>query len=238
MENNSGLKIMEINQNTFLVEWNEKPSEVLLNKLLFLRKTLEKRPEILTCTMGYISLLIQLNKKIKNIEWWNQYLNKVLLKIEKYKDFESKKWIIPVCYENNFAPDIIKLSRALKLDVNELIHLHSKNTYKVYFIGFLPGFPYLSGLDPRLHYQRKVNPKLNVPKGSIAIGGKQTGIYTTDSPGGWHIIGYTPISLFNPKTSPPCFIQPGDTICFEKIDSNCLKDAEIELQKGNYNFFK
>lgn len=238
MENNSGLKIMEINQNTFLVEWNEKPSEVLLNKLLFLRKTLEKRPEILTCTMGYISLLIQLNKKIKNIEWWNQYLNKVLLKIEKYKDFESKKWIIPVCYENNFAPDIIKLSKALKLEVNELIHLHSKNTYKVYFIGFLPGFPYLSGLDPRLHYQRKVNPKLNVPKGSIAIGGKQTGIYTTDSPGGWHIIGYTPISLFNPKTSPPCFIKPGDTICFEKIDSNCLKDTEIELQKGNYNFFK
>ncbi len=82
MENNSGLKIMEINQNTFLVEWNEKPSEVLLNKLLFLRKTLEKRPEILTCTMGYISLLIQLNKKIKNIESWTQYLNKILSKIK------------------------------------------------------------------------------------------------------------------------------------------------------------
>ena len=146
MENNSGLKIMEINQNTFLVEWNEKPSEVLLNKLLFLRKTLEKRPEILICTMGYISLLIQLNKKIKNIEWWNQYLNKVLLKIEKYKGFESKKWIIPVCYENNFAPDIIKLSKALKLEVNELIHLHSKKPIR-FFIGFLPGFPYLSGLD-------------------------------------------------------------------------------------------
>ena len=88
MENKSGYKIMEINQDTFLVEWNEKPSEILLSKLLFLRKTLEKKPEVLVCRMGYISLLIQLNKKIKNIEYWNQYLNKVLSKIEKYKNFE------------------------------------------------------------------------------------------------------------------------------------------------------
>ena len=237
MENKSGFKTMEINRDTFLVEWNEKPSDILLNKLLFLRKTLEKHPEILICTMGYKSLLIQLNKKIKNLEWWNKYLNKVLLKIEKHKNFEEKKWIIPVCYENDFAPDIIKLSKALKLEVNELIHLHSKNTYKVYFLGFLPGFPYLSGLDPRLYYQRKEKPKLNVPKGSVAIGGKQTGIYTTDSPGGWHIIGFTPINLFNPKISPPCFIKPGDTISFEKIDSNSLKDIEIRLQRGDYKFF-
>ena len=238
MENKSGFKIVEINQDTFLVEWNEEPSEILLSKLLFLRKTLEKKPEVLVCRTGYRSLLIQLNKKFTNLECWNQCLNKILSKIEKQKNFEGKKWIIPVCYENNFAPDIIKLSKALKLDVNELIHLHSKNTYKVYFIGFLPGFPYLSGLDPRLHYQRKAKPKLNVPKGSVAIGGKQTGIYTTDSPGGWHIIGFTPISLFNPKTSPPCFIKPGDTICFQKIDSNSLKDIEIGLQRGDYNFFK
>ena len=238
MENKSGYKIMIINQDTFLLEWNEKPSEILLSKLLFLRKTLERKPEVLLCRMGYRSLLIQLNKKIKNLEYWNQYFNKILSKIEKHKKLQGKKWIIPVCYENNFAPDIIKLSKALKLDVNELIHLHSKNTYKVYFIGFLPGFPYLSGLDPRLHYQRKAKPKLNVPKGSVAIGGKQTGIYTTDSPGGWHIIGFTPISLFNPKTSPPYFIKPGDTICFQKIDSNSLKDIEIGLQRGDYNFFK
>ena len=238
MENKSGYKIMIINQDTFLLEWNEEPSEILLSKLLFLRKTLEKKPEVLVCRTGYRSLLIQLNKKFTNLECWNQCLNKILSKIEKQKNFEGKKWIIPVCYENNFAPDIIKLSKALKLDVNELIHLHSKNTYKVYFIGFLPGFPYLSGLDPRLHYQRKAKPKLNVPKGSVAIGGKQTGIYTTDSPGGWHIIGFTPISLFNPKTSPPCFIKPGDTICFQKIDSNSLKDIEIGLQRGDYNFFK
>ena len=85
--------------------------------------------------------------------------------------------------------------------------------------------------------KEKKKPKLNVPKGSVAIGGKQTGIYTTDSPGGWHIIGFTPINLFNPKISPPCFIKPGDTISFEKIDSNSLKDIEIKLQKGDHNFF-
>lgn len=238
MENKSGFKTMEINRDTFLVEWNENPSKILLNKLLFLRKTLEKHPEILICTMGYKSLLIQLNKKIKNLEWWNQYLNKVLLKIEKHKNFEGKKWIIPVCYENNFAPDIIKLSKALKLDVNELIHLHSKNTYMVYFLGFMPGFPYLSGLNPRLHYQRKEKPKVNVPKGSVGIGGKQTGIYTTDSPGGWHIIGSTPINLFDSTTSPPCFIKPGDIISFKKIDSDTFRDIEVKVKLGEYKLTK
>ena len=84
MENKSSFIVMEINQNTFLVEWYQKPSEILLNKLLFLRKTLKKHPDVLICRMGYKSLLIQLNNKIKNLEWWNQYFNKILIKIEKY----------------------------------------------------------------------------------------------------------------------------------------------------------
>ena len=119
-----------------------------------------------------------------------------------------------------YLTSLRQISKALKLEVNELIHLHSKNTYMVYFLGFMPGFPYLSGLNPRLHYQRKEKPKVNVPKGSVGIGGKQTGIYTTDSPGGWHIIGSTPINLFDSTTSPPCFIKPGDIISFKKIDSD------------------
>ena len=141
MENKSSFIVMEINQNTFLVEWYQKPSEILLNKLLFLRKTLKKHPDVLICRMGYKSLLIQLNNKIKNLEWWNQYFNKILIKIEKYKNFEGKKWIIPVCYENNFAPDIIKLSKALKLEVNELIHLHSKKSIRFILLAFCQGFP-------------------------------------------------------------------------------------------------
>ena len=99
MENKSGYKIMIINQDTFLLDWNEKPSEILLSKLLFLRKTLERKPEVLVCRTGYRSLLIQLNKKIKNLEYWNQYFNKILSKIEKQSKQYVKGVACPKCYK-------------------------------------------------------------------------------------------------------------------------------------------
>jgi inhibitor of KinA len=148
-------------------------------------------------------------------------------------------WEIPVCYDVEFGIDLPFLSAEKKLSIKELISIHSNAIYTVYGIGFLPGFLYLGGLSEKLHHPRRDTPRLEVPKGAVAIGGNQTGIYPQISPGGWQIIGKTPISVFDAKRELPCLIKPGDEIKFKSISKDefdIIKldfSAEIyELKKG------
>jgi inhibitor of KinA len=106
---------------------------------------------------------------------------------------------------------------AAKLSSQEIIRLHTEKEYTVYMIGFLPGFPYLGFVDDRIAFARKNTPMAKVPAGSVGIAGKQTGIYPIDSPGGWQIIGRTPIKLFDAKRNPPVELQPGDGVQFYEI---------------------
>ena len=112
--------------------------------------------------------------------------------------------------------------------------MHSAPLYEVYFLGFLPGFPYLGGLDTKLATPRLEIPRISVPKGAVAIGGSQTGVYPSKSPGGWHIIGNTPVSFFDVKQSSPCFLSAGDRLRFIPIP---IKEyhhiADLQMQ-NNY----
>jgi inhibitor of KinA len=124
---------------------------------------------------------------------------------------------IPVCYESDFSPDLYDLAITNNLTVEEVVQLHSSVIYHVMFIGFSPGFPFLMGLDKRLHFPRKTLPRLKVHQGSVGIAGKQTGIYSLDSPGGWQIIGRTPIKLFNIMSETPTLLRAGDKVKFNPI---------------------
>jgi inhibitor of KinA len=135
-------------------------------------------------------------------------------------DYESQLITIPVCYDRVYAPDIDGLAIAKGLSRQEVIALHSNTNYLLHMLGFSPGFLYLGGLNPLLVYPRKATPSARVPAGSVGIGGNQTGIYPQETPGGWHIIGRTPISLFNPYLASPCVAQPLDKVRFKPIDSS------------------
>lgn len=124
---------------------------------------------------------------------------------------------IPVCYGEEFGPDLSYVAQYHGLSEEEVIHLHSQQEYLVYMIGFVPGFPYLGGLPKQLATPRKTTPRLKVPAGSVGIAGEQTGIYPQDSPGGWQIIGRTPLSLFSPEANPPSLLVAGDRIRFVPI---------------------
>lgn len=124
---------------------------------------------------------------------------------------------LPVCYEDDCSLDMDTVSTYTQLSKKEIIKLHSTTIYHVHMIGFAPGFPYLGGLDERLFVPRQANPRLLVPSGSVGIGGRQTGIYPHESPGGWNIIGRTPISLFNLKNNPPSILKSGDRVKFIPI---------------------
>ncbi|WP_434634149.1 5-oxoprolinase subunit PxpB [Chromobacterium sp. CV08] len=121
---------------------------------------------------------------------------------------------IPVRYGGRHGPDLDAVARHCGLDAGEVVARHAAADYTVFFLGFQPGFAYLGGLDPALAVPRRATPRQQVPAGSVAIGGCQTGIYPAASPGGWQIIGHSEVTLFDPARQPPCLLQPGDTVRF------------------------
>lgn len=124
---------------------------------------------------------------------------------------------IPVCYGQDFGPDIEFVAQHNGIGVNEVIRMHTGSAYHIYAIGFAPGFCYLGGLNPRLHAPRLETPRVLVPAGSVGIAGAQTGVYPQASPGGWRLIGRTPLRLFDPERQQPIPYQAGDTIRFRSI---------------------
>ena len=126
---------------------------------------------------------------------------------------------IPVCYDEIFAPDLDALAAHAGLSREEVVARHCAADYQVAMLGFAPGFPYLLGLDPALAMRRMATPRLRVPAGSVAIGGAQTGLYPRESPGGWQVIGRTPLVVFDPQANPPCLLSPGQRVRFVAIDA-------------------
>jgi inhibitor of KinA len=133
---------------------------------------------------------------------------------------------IPVCYDPEFAPDLDDVARHARISTKEVIDLHSAAQYRVSCIGFVPGFPFLTGLARKLATPRRVTPRKEIPPGSVGIGGAQTGIYPLRSPGGWNLIGRTPLNLFDPPKNPPALLHAGDYVRFRPItreEFNSLK---------------
>jgi inhibitor of KinA len=130
---------------------------------------------------------------------------------------------IPVCYDPSIAPELAGVADRLGLAVDDVIRIHTAQSYHVYMIGFLPGFPYMGELPATLFMPRKAKPVMT-PAGSVAIAGRQTGIYPMDSPGGWHVIGRTRVSMFTPEADPPVYLRPGDTIRFKSIPRDAFDD--------------
>ena len=154
------------------------------------------------------------------------------------KKTERFLWTLPICYDPEFGFDLHEVSKNLGFTIDELIEKHTTNTYTVYGIGFLPGFMYLGGLPPELIIERKKEPRIKVPKGSVGLAGRQTGIYPQDSPGGWNIIGNCPIPIFDVDKEEPCFVKVGDKIRFESITKAEYGLHKIEGEVGIFNFEK
>jgi KipI family sensor histidine kinase inhibitor len=126
---------------------------------------------------------------------------------------------IPVCYEAAFAPDMENVSAHTGLAASEIIARHTKPVYRIYMLGFLPGFPYLGGLDSALETPRLTTPRTKIPAGAVGIGGAQTGIYPLESPGGWQLIGRTPVQVYDPRRKDPFLYRAGDNIVFYPVSA-------------------
>lgn len=143
---------------------------------------------------------------------------------------------IPVCYSRNFGCDLADVAAIHGISVSEVIDRHSSRDYLIYMLGFLPGFPYLGGLDEALATPRLESPRTVVPAGAVGIGGEQTGVYPVESPGGWRIIGRTPLKLFDPGRADPILYRAGDYIRFIPIDEEKYAQIERAVADGTYKY--
>lgn len=133
---------------------------------------------------------------------------------------------IPVCYESEFAPDLESLAKDIDLSPDQIISLHTSTTYDVFMMGFLPGFPYLGQLPAQLECKRKAVPRKLVSAGSVGIAGKQTGIYPLDAPGGWQLIGQTPLKIFDALAEESFLMKMGDKVKFKSISAETFNKIQ------------
>lgn len=195
--------------------WQQSPSDDLLAMQLAYIQLLKQHFEdkLIECRQGFTRISLMWKE-----ESGHRDFKKILSDLNPEPiALPEKTWDIPVCYHESLAMDLEAFCKTKGLTLDQLMALHTGSTYRIHFFGFLPGFFYLNGLPELLHSPRKSIPSQSVPTGSVAIGGAQTGIYPCESPGGWHCIGRTPISLFDPKSNPPVWAKPGEQIRFISI---------------------
>lgn len=146
----------------------------------------------------------------------------------------ARQWLIPVHYGGSHGPDLHSVAKLTGLDEQEVVQYHLRNPFKVYMLGFLPGFAFLGDTPAALHLPRRAEPRVRVPAGSVAIAMQLTGIYPWDSPGGWHILGNSPVPLFDGKTDPPALFKAGDTIRFRAIDEQEFDSIKASVASGHF----
>lgn len=157
-----------------------------------------------------------------------------LLNLEDNPRAGARLWHVPVCYEGEFAPDLAEVARLTQLTPNDVVTLHSGTRFHVYMLGFLPGFPYMGDLPPQLALQRRADPRLRVPAGSISIATSLSAIYPYESPGGWHLIGATPIRIFDPERPKPALFAPGDAVRFQLIDAGAYASIRRAVETRSF----
>ncbi|MDT0555067.1 5-oxoprolinase subunit PxpB [Patiriisocius hiemis] len=223
-----------------LLSWEQKIDEVLHVEIIKYDALLHQQysKEILETVVSYASIAVYLKKGVSPISFI-EVLKR--LSIVSTKTASSQKKVvckIPVCYHNSFGLDIEELANSSGLSVSEVVKIHTSPLYRVYFIGFLPGFPYLGGLDKRLYTPRKETPRSVIEAGSVAIGGEQTGIYPVNSPGGWNIIGKTPLQLFNPSKDHITLFKAGDYIQFYEVSLTEFNDILLQVESNTFTVEK
>lgn len=182
-------------------------------------------PGVIECVPGFTSLTIHfdpLQLPDPPAEW----LPRLFAGLDQFAGDDGRLVEIPVCYDGEFGPDLESVASLHGLTADEVVALHAAADYRVHLVGFVPGFPYLGGLDAKLATPRRESPRTAVPAGSVGIGGAQTGIYPVESPGGWQLIGRTPLRLFDAHRDPPALLRAGDRVRFLPVDAEAFRRLE------------
>ena len=232
----SEIKIYTAGDSSLLIEFEQKISpEINAQITAVVRMIKAQQIEGVTDMIpAFASLLINYDPRVISYAGLKSRLEKIL-KLEISGEASAARiFEIPVCYGGEYGPDLQNIAGHAGLSPEEVIRIHSGEDYLIYMLGFLPGFSYLGGLDERIHTPRLANPRIRIPAGSVGIGGSQTGIYPLDSPGGWQLLGMTPVKTYDPDREVPILFEAGDYIRFIPVSEEEYLDIKKQVDEGTY----
>lgn len=233
---NQEIRYLPAGDKVIVVEFGNEISQEINNKVMALYHVINSRhiKGIEELVPTYRSLMVQYNP--------SQVVYKELIDLLKLSEnlrvekLPNQRIIeVPVIYGQEFGPDIEFVASHNSMRVNEVIQIHTSNNYPIYMLGFTPGFPYLGGMSDKIETPRLKTPRNKIPVGSVGIAGKQTGIYPIESPGGWQLIGRTPIKLYDPYREPPILMQAGDFIRFVSVGLDEYRLIERQVEENTYS---
>lgn len=238
MSSNSYPRILPIGDRALTVEFGNEINEQINAHLMgFINSVNEHQIKgIEEMVPSFRAVLVHYNPAIHSYTEMSNIINDVLSKSILDVNHKKRTVDIPVCYENGLGPDIEFVAQHAGLSVSDVISIHTSKPYLIYMLGFQPGFPYLGGLDERIHTPRLETPRLKLEAGSVGIGGAQTGLYPMESPGGWQIIGLTPVRCYNPDAETAVPYSAGDYIRFVPIDYDEYQKLKEQDARGEYVF--
>lgn len=222
-----------------VVEFGQTIDSAINNRVHQIAKLLSKEigDTIFEIVPTYRSLLVYFNPLRMTRENLIRKIETMLKNTENCLTEQAQKQVvmIPVCYGGDFGPDLDFVAQHNGLSPEEVIRIHTSDPYQVYMIGFTPGFPYLGGMSERIATPRLDKPRIKIPAGSVGIAGSQTGFYPLESPGGWRLIGRTPVKAFDPQASNPFLFDAGQYLQFNAITEAEYHAINQQVDAGTYS---
>jgi KipI family sensor histidine kinase inhibitor len=202
-----------------LVEYGNAPDLGLNARVHALAAHLDRSPLVAQANLvpGYVSLLVEFDPLRVDLAEAQSRLERIVSHVQAPPPGSSRQRVIPTVYGGDWGPDLEEVAARARLTTDDVIARHTALEQTVYMLGFSPGFPYLGDLPDELSLPRRETPRERVPIGSVAIAERQTGIYSREMPGGWHVLGRTPIALFDESCDPPVYLAAGDRVRFIAI---------------------
>ncbi|MCB2358344.1 5-oxoprolinase subunit PxpB [Clostridium estertheticum] len=230
------VKYLIAGDRALVVEFGDKIEEQVNSKIRGLTVAIAKEgiTGINETIPTYRSLMVIYDPMIMELDELIDMIKSIILKMHELKLPDAKVIEIPTLYGGEYGPDIEFVAKHNKISIDEVIKIHTDQEYLIYMIGFTPGFPYLGGMSDKIEAPRLQNPRTKIPAQSVGIAGKQTGIYPVESPGGWQLVGRTPVKLYDPCREEPVLLNAGDYIKFISIDENEYKNIEDLEREGKY----
>lgn len=225
--------ILPYGDNALLINLDQRIDEVVNAQIISLNEAITHLSGVIYTIPAYCSLTVGFNSALTSFTELKEIISTLNLK-PGLAEGQQDIYHIPVCYQGQYSPDMEGVMDLTGLTAEEIIARHTQLPFRVFMIGFVAGFAYLGSLPKALYCPRKTNPRKLVPEGAVGLAGYQTGIYPTDAPGGWQLIGQTPVPTFRPNEDVPALLNPGDYVQFRSVSVEEYESIETQIKEGTY----
>ncbi|WP_055412473.1 5-oxoprolinase subunit B family protein [Nonlabens sp. YIK11] len=230
---NTKLKYYQVSENAIEISWPTSDGSVWLERHMMALELERFYGDQVVVNEGYFSILVVFKKPIRQYQQRLEELKSMSSNLENLQGFQGTKWQIPVLYDRD-SEDLLSISKHTLLTFESIVKMHEQAIYTVEFIGFLPGFPYLSGLPEKLQIPRRKTPNPSIAPGSVAIAAGQCGVYPQTSPGGWYVLGKSPLEFFDVHREQPNLLSIGDQVKFYGINQqeyDRIKNGRLNVKE-------